>query len=318
MSQEEANEIVREAQRLRRTRRALKLGLPTAAALGAGAALAVGAIPGSGGVITGCYAGTTGATLPTPSDPGMTEGPGALRVIDPSLPSTTTSSIPGNAGIIPNVAAVCAKEETQITWNQQGTPGPQGPAGPQGLTGGQGLAGGKGADGAPLIGATDFGLSNPAGGTFLKLDGIDGAATDKYHKDDIQIDSFSFGASQSAQTSGSGAGAGKVSIGSFTITKTLDSASPLLFRAAGGGTDIKEAVLYFARKAGSKEQNYLEFKFTDVLVSSIQDGQSASDEQPTEEVTFSFRQAAETLLQTDKGIGGSETLNYNIGANLKI
>jgi type VI secretion system secreted protein Hcp len=332
MSQEEANEIVREAQRLRRTRRALKLGLPTAAALGAGAALAVGAIPGSGGVITGCYAGTTGATLTTSTTSNyadvMTEPPGALRVIDPSLPNTiTVNSYSPPEGlvpeVVPNPAAACvAKEETQITWNQQGTPGPQGPAGPQGPGGGLGASG---APGAPLLGSTDFGLSNSSGDTFLKLDGITGPYSktqDKanYNADyngDIPIESFSFGASAPTQTSGSGGGAGKVSIGSFTITKALDSTSPQLFQAASAGTELKGADLSFTHKAAGKEQSFLEFKFTDVRVASIQEGQSADDKQPTEQVTFTFQKFSETLIQTDKANGGNETLNYNIGANVK-
>jgi hypothetical protein len=46
MSREEANRIVRAAERVRRMRHVgLKLALPTAAALGAGAAFAIGAIP---------------------------------------------------------------------------------------------------------------------------------------------------------------------------------------------------------------------------------------------------------------------------------
>ncbi|MGH2831528.1 MAG: hypothetical protein ACRDK2_02030, partial [Solirubrobacteraceae bacterium] len=135
MSREEANQIVQEAQRLRRTRRALKLALPTAAALGAGAAIAVGAIPGSDGTITGCYASPNPATNSDgfPNNVtinGVTEPPGALRVIDPSLPKTVGP--PGRQDI-PNPAAQCNTEETQITWNQKG------PAGPQGATGAAGV-----------------------------------------------------------------------------------------------------------------------------------------------------------------------------------
>jgi type VI secretion system secreted protein Hcp len=320
MSHEEANEIVRETQRLRRTRRALKLGLPTAAALGAGAALAVAAIPGSDGTITGCYASSTGATLSVPNAPNneVVEAPGALRVIDPSLPKTIAN--PLGAGPTPNLAAVCdSKQETQITWNQSGPAGPQGPAGlpavqsPAGPAGSQGPAG---APGAPLIGGTTFGLNNNAGKTFLKLDGIIGGSTDKTHKQDIQIDSFSFGVQASvSQSSGSGAGAGKASIQSFTITKPLDSSSPNLLQAAGQGKTIKEADLLFCRKAGGEQQNYLEIKFSNVLVSSVLDGQSSGANMPTEQVTFAFQKASETFLGT-KGAG--PTISFNTGVNLKI
>ena len=223
MSADEASRIARAVQRMKHSKRVLQIALPTAAALGAGAAVAVGSIPGGDGTITGCYAGTTGATLfpPNASD-GITEPPGALRVIDPSLPHTISN--PFGAAPAANLAAVCdSQQETQITWNQKG---PEGPAGPAGPAGGSGAPGGQGAPGTPLIGGTTFGVNGP-GITFLKLDGIAGPATAKDHKGEIPIGGFSVSAQGSAvPANGSGAGAGKVSIQSFSITKTLDKSSP--------------------------------------------------------------------------------------------
>lgn len=123
MSAEEASRIAQAVQRMKRSKRALQIALPTAAALGAGAAIAAGAIPGSDGTITACYASRTEDGVPqdiTIDD--ALEAPGTLRVIDPSLPHTLTQ--PG-AGPTPNLAAVCLPdEETQITWNQKARLGP--------------------------------------------------------------------------------------------------------------------------------------------------------------------------------------------------
>ncbi len=90
MSAEEASRIAQAVQRMRNSKRALQIALPTAAALGAGAAVAVGSI-GGGGTITGCYASPNPSTngngvRPTPNVTinNATEPPGALRVIDPS------------------------------------------------------------------------------------------------------------------------------------------------------------------------------------------------------------------------------------------
>jgi type VI secretion system Hcp family effector len=315
MSQHEANEIAREAQRRWRGRGMLKVALPTAAALGAGAAIAVGSIPGPGGTITGCYAGTDGATVDYAPPAGSTipaeasEAPGALRVIDPSLPNTITiggSPLAGPSGgtTISNPAAECVTDETQITWNQQGPPGPQGPAGP---AGGQGANGTGGAPGAPLLGESAFGISGAPGNTFLKLDTLKGA---------IKIDSFELGAQPAATTgAATGAGAGKVTLGTFTITKSLDAASPLLFQGEAGGTDYKEAQLTFERKAGSKEQTYLKFDFTNVLISGIVDGQAADKSAPLEEVTFTFQKCTETLVPA---VRGASPVSFNIDANAKI
>jgi type VI secretion system secreted protein Hcp len=298
MSQQEANQIARETQRMLRSRRVLKLALPTAAALGAGAAIAVAAIPGSDGTITGCYANPTGtnpnsglannATVNSIAEP-----PGALRVIDPSLPHTLKSP---TGALIPNPAAVCEEEEKQIAWNQSG---PQGPAG---VNGGQGAAGGQGIPGAngELVPAVQFGFDNSAGNMFLKLDGIKGESADHKHKGDIEISSFSFGASNAGtQAHGSGGGAGKVSFSSFTITKPLDKSSPLLQKAAIGGQHYKEADVYFGRKAGKGQQDYLKIKLTDVLISSYQTG-GHGGAVPTETITLDGIKGEATFINGNK------------------
>ena len=105
MSAEEASRIARAVQRMKHSKRAVQIALPTAAALGAGAAIAAGAIPGSDGTITGCYNSKTENGVPQDifiDD--QPEAPGALRVIDPSLSHTVT---PPGAGAIPNLDAVC-------------------------------------------------------------------------------------------------------------------------------------------------------------------------------------------------------------------
>jgi type VI secretion system secreted protein Hcp len=317
MSQAEANEIVRETQRLRRTRRALKLGLPTAAALGAGAAIAVASIPGSDGTITGCYASPKGALLHQANEPiapnGVVEAPGALRVIDPSLPTTIVN--PGGSPS-PNLAAVCdPKEETKITWNQSGPAGPQGPAGlpaVQSPAAPQGPAGPPGAAGAPLIGDTSFGISGN-GQTFLKIDGINGGSNDKTHKGQISVDSFSL----DTHSSGGGGGAGKTTIQSFTITKPIDAASPLLFVGSASGKHYKEMVLSFERKAGRGQQDYLKFTFGNVLISGVADGTSAKLV-PEEQVTFSFQKCTETFIPFSSSDKAGTPVSVTISGNAKI
>jgi type VI secretion system secreted protein Hcp len=309
MSAEEASRIARAVQRVRNSKRALQVALPTAAALGAGAAIAAGAVPGSDGTITGCYAGPNGATIVYPFSDGIntvTDPPGALRVIDPSLPHTFT--LP-TGGQLPNPAAVCngKEEETQITWNQKG---PQGPPGPQGPAGAQGTAGESG-----LPGETNFGFDNASGNMFLKLDGIKGESTDSKHKGDIEIESFQWGVGRGIGSATGGAGAGKTSFQTFKITKTLDKSSPLLLGAATSGKHIKEADLLFAHKAGGKQTDYLEIKLENVLISSVQDGGSAKGA-PQENVTFSFQKAEEIYLGANGKSQGK--VNINFAANKAV
>jgi type VI secretion system secreted protein Hcp len=302
MSAEEASRIAQAVQRMRNSKRALQIALPTAAALGAGAAVAVGSVVGGNGTITGCYAGTTAS----PFIDQYNEPPGALRVIDPSLPAR----LPTGA---PNPAGACQEGESTITWNEKGPTGPQGLPGTTGANGAPGAQGPAGESGG---GETTFGLENKTGLTYLKLDGISGEVADKRHKGDIQVDSFSFGLSNTgAHGSGGGGGAGKATIQSFKIVKPLDKSSPLLFNACATGKHIKWAELRFARKAGGTQQDYLYLKLDNVLVSSVQAGGSAKGT-PGEQVTFSFVKMQETFVNGDGKPGA--TVNFNLGANKAV
>jgi type VI secretion system secreted protein Hcp len=122
---------------------------------------------------------------------------------------------------------------------------------------------------------------------FLKIEGIPGESQDAKHKDQIELESFSWGETQSG-TVGPGGGAGKVRMQDLHVVKRLDRASPKLFLACASGQHIKGATLA-ARKAGKGQQEFLIYKFTDVLVSSYQTGGSAhGDVLPMDQVSFNF------------------------------
>src|SRR4051795_11116720 len=121
---------------------------------------------------------------------------------------------------------------------------------------------------------------------FLKFDGSKGESTDAKHKDEIDIESWSWGETNAgAHAGGGGGGAGKVSMQDFHFVMRLNKATPSLMKACATGQHIKLATLT-ARKAGKDQQEYLTFKFTDVLVSSYQTG--ASEETPIDQVSLNF------------------------------
>lgn len=280
MSQDEANQIARDAQRKRRLAGALKLALPTAAALSAGAAIAVAAIPGADGTITGCYLTNTG------NAPNLRIG--QLRVIDPSMSPT----LPGGG---PNPAAVCLSDESMISWSQSGPTGLQGPAGAAGQPG---PAGANGANGQQvLLPAVQFGFDNSAGAMFLKIDGLAGPLTGGTYKGDFEISSFSFGEGRSTLgTSGasSGGGAGKTSFSSFTITAPLDKSSVKLAQGALSGKDYKEADVYFAHKNAKGQQEFLKIELQDVLIASYETNSTGA--KPTETVILNVAKADATFI----------------------
>src|SRR5215467_1051814 len=87
---------------------------------------------------------------------------------------------------------------------------------------------------------------------FLKIDGIPGESTDIKHKGEIQLDSWSFGLSNS-ETIGSatgGAGGGKVSFQDFHFTSKISIASPKLMAASATGRHIQNAILSGRKRGG--------------------------------------------------------------------
>jgi type VI secretion system secreted protein Hcp len=124
---------------------------------------------------------------------------------------------------------------------------------------------------------------------FLKIDGIPGESKDAKHKDEIDLESWSFGASNSGTSgAGGGGGAGKVSMQDFHFVMKVNKATPKLLQACCSGEHIKKAVLTM-RKAGKDQQEFLIYTFTDLLISSYQTGGSeGSNVIPNEQISFNF------------------------------
>jgi type VI secretion system secreted protein Hcp len=121
---------------------------------------------------------------------------------------------------------------------------------------------------------------------YLKVDGIEGESTREGKEKQIEVTSWSFGATQAGTAAGTGgAGAGKVSIHDFNFTMENSTAASKLFNATTSGKHIKSAILS-CRKAGGKQEDYMIVTFTDVLISSFQQGGGGSGIVPVVSITF--------------------------------
>ena len=151
---------------------------------------------------------------------------------------------------------------------------------------------------------------------FLKLDGIKGESQDSKHKDEIEIESFSWGATQAGSFQfGGGAGAGKVQFQDFHFNSKTSKASPTLFLRCATGSHIKEAILT-CRKAGSNQVEFLKITMSDVLVSSYQSGgASAGDALPTDQFALNF--AKVDYQFTSQNSDGKEGDTTRAGWDLK-
>lgn len=149
--------------------------------------------------------------------------------------------------------------------------------------------------------------------THIKFDGIDGESTNKDHKGEIDVLSWSWGLTQAGNPSnGGGSGRSKAVPGEFRIVHSYDKASPLLARTAASGQHIKSAVL-MARKAGEGQKDFLKVTMKEVFITSVQ--ASASDREGiAEEVAMSYAAIDFSYApSTSKGsLGTPVTFDWNI------
>ena len=154
---------------------------------------------------------------------------------------------------------------------------------------------------------------------FLKLDGIDGESVDLKHKGELEIESFSWGASNPGSAAhGGGGGAGKVSMQDFHFVTTTSKASPKLFLYCASGAHIRSGVLT-VRRAGESQHEFLKVTMSDVLVSSWQQSGSGS-EVPTDQVSINFSKIEiEFTTQSATGAAGETTrAGWDVKSNTKF
>ena len=65
---------------------------------------------------------------------------------------------------------------------------------------------------------------------YLMLDGLEGESETSGYEGQIEIYSFSFGASNPASITSSGMATGKATVSSFNVMKTTDTTSPEIFQ----------------------------------------------------------------------------------------
>jgi type VI secretion system secreted protein Hcp len=156
---------------------------------------------------------------------------------------------------------------------------------------------------------------------YLKLTGIDGESQDHKHKGEIDVESWSWGETQSGTGhAGGGHGGGKVSMQDFHFVMKLNKASPKLMLACATGEHIKEGLLT-CRKAGTQQQEFFKIKMTDILVSSFQTGGSGhSDIIPTDQISINFAKIEFEYKEQkpDGTLGGVTKAGYDVKANKKL
>jgi type VI secretion system secreted protein Hcp len=163
-------------------------------------------------------------------------------------------------------------------------------------------------------------LSKSSADTFLKLDGIVGESLDRVHKDEIEVQSFSLGVSNSGSTQiGGGTGTGRASFSDLSLSATLSKASPALALACASGQRITKATLTF-RTSGATPVEVYTVVLENVLVSSVSTTGTADDGRPNEAYSLNYGSIVwkYTPIQANGSPGTSISAGWNITQNRKI
>lgn len=152
---------------------------------------------------------------------------------------------------------------------------------------------------------------------FLKIDGISGESKDANHKDWIDVDNFSWGASQPATlTSGGGGGAGKVNFQDLKVNAALDKAAPTILKHSAIGRHIPKLEISVC-KAGGEQIEYSRITLEDVIVTGVEF--VGAQENEVVLVNYSFQAVKvkqQYWEQTEKGGRGAEVqMAYDIKLN---
>jgi type VI secretion system secreted protein Hcp len=155
----------------------------------------------------------------------------------------------------------------------------------------------------------------------LEIDGIKGESNDDKHKGTIEVESFSWGETNTgAHATGGGGGAGKVSYQDFHFTTSVNKSSPILALACATGQHIKKAVL-FVRKQGGDQQEYYTITMEDLLVSSYQSGgHSGGHSVPADQVSLNFTKIKFEYKpqKADGSLDSAVSSGYDLKANKKL
>ncbi len=154
---------------------------------------------------------------------------------------------------------------------------------------------------------------------FLKLDGVPGESTNAKYPNQIEVFSFSFGASNPEQVGGIGTG-GKVSLSSLSLQTQLSKASPQLLLACEQGKLLKSGVITGVDSEGTRSTPVVQLTMQPVVVDSVSYGGSAGSGKPSESIGLSYNSLKFSYYPTnaDGSAGSPIATGWDASKNASI
>jgi len=150
---------------------------------------------------------------------------------------------------------------------------------------------------------------------YLKVEGVKGESKDSNHTGWIDINSFSWGASQPGNMSvGGGGGAGKVNFNDLSVNAKIDKAVTAILKNCASGKHLAKVEVSVA-KAGGTQVEYTRITLEDVLVTSVQFVGSEHDD--TLGVTYAFQASKVKQQYWEQSASGGKGAETSAGWDIK-
>lgn len=151
---------------------------------------------------------------------------------------------------------------------------------------------------------------------YLLINGVTGESQAQDMSNYIELDSFSFGATNPADVGGKGLSAGKCSLSDFSFTCALDSASYQILKNLYTGAHIDQCT-FKGRKSGGGQTPYIYLVaiMTNCYITSHGTG-GGSQGVPTQSVSLAYEQIEFQYYTQDTQSGSVQqagAATYNIG-----
>lgn len=150
---------------------------------------------------------------------------------------------------------------------------------------------------------------------YMQLEGIKGSSTDSKFKDQMELNSFQWGAGLGVGSArGGDRTTSEPSVSEITATKQLDKSSELLFKSLLMGDTITKGTVSFVAAIKGESVAYATLALEDVIISGF--SQSSGGDFPTESVSFNFAKFDWSFTGRDDTQTGTAThLIYDLTTN---
>lgn len=154
--------------------------------------------------------------------------------------------------------------------------------------------------------------------SYLKIDDIPGESQRVGHEDEIDFSGLSWKIERPESDSGTGRATAQVKVGPIKIRKRIDKSSPYLTLATLNGQVFPEMILTVRRNNGDAPLDYLVITMTNVRVTSYEMATREQDNEPTEEIGFTFEKINYKYTETepDQSAGDEHEIEYDIAAGV--